>query len=128
MSLSVEFQFAAVFKLVLKNTMGMEEVEVNMLIPKERSWNSYYESISKMLAVFDNEQMKVEYIREMLQAGYLDVCMMAEDINWLRQYANVCTPPLALSTGQSELFIVYLLADNTLMIDTVYNHVPCLPV
>ena len=81
MSLSVEFQFAAVFKLVLKNTMGMEEVEVNMLIPKERSWNSYYESISKMLAVFDNGQMKVEYIRAMLQAGYLDVCMMAEDIN-----------------------------------------------
>ena len=104
MSLSVEFQFAAVFKLVLKNTMGMEEVEVNMLIPKERSWNSYYESISKMLAVFDNEQMKVEYIRAMLQAGYLDVCMMAEDIKWLRQYANVCTPPLALSIYPTSIY------------------------
>ena len=46
---------------------------------------------------------------------FLFVCWLYTDsLVSLRQYANVCTPPLALSiqllsTGQSELFIVLVL-------------------
>ena len=76
-------QFASVYKAIL----GRASISV----PGQTRWNSYYDGISKLVEVFSKETTRNEYNAKMKTHGYEEVMFSANDIDWFRLYANVCT-------------------------------------